>query len=61
MKNVIKDKLQEIEEEYDRPTTERIGKVLLVGLVALLASTVAEAAYDHFTIERRKKKLDTNS
>lgn len=46
MHDLMEEKLQEIEAEFDRPLWERLGKVIVVGLATLAVGWIAENQYD---------------
>lgn len=53
MSNFVEEKLAEFEEECARSLPERAGKLIFVGLVTLVASAIAERAFDKFVDNRR--------
>ena len=39
--------MEDIEDEFERPYWDRLGKIAFVGLVGFFASTIAESLWDH--------------
>jgi hypothetical protein len=56
MKGYLNEKLDEIDTEWNRPLSVRLGKVLTVAFVTMIASWATEKAYERVLANAEKKQ-----
>ena len=59
IKNVMEDRFEErvteVENEFAKSFTERMGKVIIVGMATIAVSMLVESQYDKYMDRRRER------